>query len=116
MSTESALFTFRAKLVRVIDGDTIDVVLDQGLHNTRTERLRLLGVDCPEMRGETRVDGLAARNWLTNFFLFGAEEKWPLIIRTEKSDAFGRYLAHVWRIDGTYLNAAIIEAGHGVAR
>lgn len=113
---KDALFTFRARLVRIIDGDTIDVVLDQGLHNTRTERLRLLGVNCPEMRGEERSAGIAAHFWVTGFFLTDTESKWPLIIRTEKSDVFGRFLAHVWRMeDGVYLNSAIIEAGHGVS-
>lgn len=112
-----SLYTYRARCVKVVDGDTLDVVLDQGMHNTRTERLRLLGVNCPEMRGESRIEGKEAKSWVERLIwneVYNPGE-WPLLLRTEKADAFGRYLAHVWRLsDGLYINQAIIDAGHGV--
>ncbi len=110
----TSLWTFQARLVKVIDGDTLDICLDAAFRRTGTERLRLLGVNTPELKGATRPAGLAAtyfvKDWLSE-----ALGDWPLIVRTEKSDAFGRYLAWVWRrSDERCLNSDIIEAGHGV--
>ena len=52
---------WRARVVRVIDGDTLDLEIDCGFHTVRTERVRLLGVNAPEMKGETRAAGELAR-------------------------------------------------------
>ena len=50
--TSDKLYHYRARLLRVVDGDTIDVELDHGFERMRsTRRLRLLGVDTPE-RGQ----------------------------------------------------------------
>jgi endonuclease YncB( thermonuclease family) len=113
------LWVYRASWERVVDGDTIDIRVDQGFRNFRRERLRLLGVNAPEMRGVTRDAGLAARTfveeWLQEAELATPDDYWPLVIETAKSDAFGRFLSMVWRIwDGACLNDALIEAGHAM--
>ena len=51
------IWVYRARLVKVIDGDTIDVYLDAGFHGYREERLRLLGVNAPEVHGSTKTAG-----------------------------------------------------------
>lgn len=111
-----SIWAYRAQLVRVVDGDTIDVTVDAGFANYRTERLRLLGVNAPEMRGPSRPAALAAAGYVTSWL--GAvpfDDDWPLVIETHKGDAFGRYLARVWRTtDGRCLNDDLLASGHAV--
>lgn len=92
---------FNAKLKRVVDGDTIDVIIDTGFHNFRTERLRLLHCNAPEM---STPEGKIIKNmvveWMSgnsNLALWNQEDpEWNLTVKTFKTDAFGRYLALVW--------------------
>ena len=81
-------YQYRAKIVRWVDGDTVDVDVDLGFRITTHQRLRLLGVDTPE-RGQ---DGY---HEATEFCKTVAPEGAEVVIRTEKSDSFGRYLAHI---------------------
>lgn len=116
----SPLYHYRCRIARVIDGDTVETVIDVGFHLTATHRVRLLGVDAPELfRGtvEQRAAGQAAKAWVQEWV---AEHTapgwvWPFEIWTEKADSFGRYLGDIHAVDGSHLNAEIIEAGHGVA-
>lgn len=110
------LWVFRARVERVIDGDTLDITIDCGFRSTRVERIRLLGVNAPEKTGSTRREGILAQDFTT---LWCADAlymtEWPIVIQTKKSDAFGRYLATVWRVvDGACLNNDLVTAGMAV--
>lgn len=53
--TEPA-YLYRAEVVSVVDGDTIDVDIDLGFYIwIKKQRIRLLDIDAPEMRGESKV-------------------------------------------------------------
>jgi micrococcal nuclease len=66
--------------MRVIDGDTIDVDVDLGFYVwIRKQRIRLLGIDAPEVTGETRPEGLAATEHLKTLI-----EGKRIILRTVK--------------------------------
>lgn len=105
-------WVFRARCTRVVDGDTLDVVIDQGMHTQRTERVRLLGVNAPELHGATREAGIVARSWVDAWIVAAGLGTWPLVIQTYKADVFGRYLATIWRGDkGEELNASLVTAG-----
>jgi endonuclease YncB( thermonuclease family) len=105
---------FYAQPSAVIDGDTVDLRFDQGLRNQRIERVRLLGPNTPEVRGPTRPAGLAAKAY-TEAWLTECVGEWPLLVETSKADAFGRWLAVIWRVvDGRCLNEDVIVAGHAV--
>lgn len=109
------LWVFRARPVRAVDGDTIDVIIDAGFRSTRTERLRLLGVNTPELHGASRAAGLAAKAYVEAWLAAAGGAAWPLVLRTEKSDEFGRYLGRVWRAsDGACLNDDLLSSGHAV--
>lgn len=115
------LWVYRARLVRVVDGDTMDVTIDAGFHSYRLERLRLLGLNAPEVKGPTKAAGDAAtayvKNWLGLHWQMNgdAPAAWPLVIQTAKSDVFGRFLATVWSADtGACLNDDLVKAGHAV--
>ena len=93
-------FTYRAKLVRVVDGDTFDMDVDLGFRVHVHARVRLLDVNCPESKGKTHALGIAAA---------GESERWfknhhSLVLRTHKppdkgTDSFGRWLAEVYGDD-----------------
>lgn len=110
---------FHASVARVVDGDTIDVLVDGGFGNSRTERLRLLNVNAPEVKGATRPAGIAATEYVKGWVddaRWGSKEPREVLIQTEKSDVFGRYLALVWRkSDGRCLNDDLLAAAHAVS-
>lgn len=113
------LWLYRARFVKAIDGDTMDVVIDAGFRSFREERLRLLGINTPEMKRPTREAGESAKAFVEFWMEFAASrvqiEEWPLIVETYKSDVFGRYLATVWRAcDGECLNTELLTSGNAV--
>jgi micrococcal nuclease len=86
--TPPALFHYRAKLLRVVDGDTIDVSIDLGFRTHCSQRLRLVEVDTPE-RGQQWFKESTDRL----IQLLGDQ---PLLVNTISTDAFGRWLSRVW--------------------
>lgn len=79
-------WSFRVlEVVRVVDGDTLDVLVDMGFRVQCTQRLRLLGLDTPE-RGKPGYIG--ARDDLTKWTVDNA----PLVTLVFKGDSFGRWL------------------------
>jgi endonuclease YncB( thermonuclease family) len=83
------MWEYRAKLIKIVDGDTV-------------ERLRLLGVNTPE-RGDP--DWASSTKLLATWFTKWNSGEWPFVVRTQKSDAFGRYLAIVAEpVNGTTVN------------
>jgi len=94
------MYIYRAKLDRVIDGDTIDVIVDLGFDVTIKRRLRLKGVNTPELRSkdpDERRNALAAKEYVETT-LYDNE----LVIETFKTRSgkdrrtFGRYVADVF--------------------
>lgn len=91
---------YRGKLVRAVDGDTFVVDLskefDFGFHVTTVytarQTLRLRGVNTPEIVGESRDAGLAAK--LAAEALL-AKSFGPLSVTTHKADKYGRWLADI---------------------
>ena len=79
-----------ASVVRVVDGDTVDVILDLGFGLSKKERVRVAGVDTPEKR--TRNDkekklGYDATSFAEEWFGGG-----DIVVRTEKDGKYGRML------------------------
>lgn len=118
------MWRYRARVIDVVDGDTLDALVDVGFHITRQVRLRLKGVDTAEIYGvehtsEEYQHGRAqmqfVSEWLTEAELGGTT--WPVIVRTEKTGKYGRYIATVERQrDGAVLNEALRDEFDGVAR
>lgn len=112
--------SFRARAIKVVDGDTLDLMVDLGFHSFRLERFRILRIDAPEIRGETKGLGEAAKSFLQSLVL--VEGEWPLKINTKKDpDSFGRWLAEVfiWKSDGIIgsevsVGTVLVETGHAV--
>jgi micrococcal nuclease len=85
-----------ARIVRVIDGDTFDFDIDHGMRIRSRQRIRLHGVDCPEMRGPTKHYGFVCKKFVENYF----DKNKIVTIFTTKEDGFGRWVAKVWPPDG----------------
>ena len=117
----SKLYHYRAKIdqeskwhLGVYDGDTVDLVIDVGFRMSCRQRIRLLYVDTPEIRGPERPDGLQFKQLTSEWFavVAASAHKWPLLVKTEKSDSFGRYLAEIWRFgDERSLNQFLLDNG-----
>lgn len=120
-ATKAQLFTYAARLVRVVDGDTVVVALEVSPGVFLEQKLRLRGLDCPELstpagRAAQRfVDGLAA-------------QATTLVIHTTKPDKYDRYLADLFLAqesadrgpatgaEQAYLNNALLSSGHAVRK
>ena len=108
------MFEYKCKLVRVIDGDTVDIDIDLGFGVwLRKQRIRMYGIDTPESRTrdlEEKKYGLAAKEFLKKWT--GAGE---LRIKTRKDakGKFGRILGELWTFD-TNINEIMIERHHAV--
>ena len=92
---------YRAKIVRVVDGDTVDLEVDLGFYNYLNIRARLLGVDTPE-RGQK--DFFTAKSMLENLLLTHKDEEGHILINTEKTGKFGR-----WLVDIEGVNSSLAE-------
>lgn len=104
-----------AQMVRVIDGDTFLATASiwPGLEAALT--VRVLGVDTPELRGETRAAGEKARDFTKAWLDDQGDVLLAIGCGRPSQDSFGRYLAVVTR-DGKSLADDLIAAGLGVKR
>ena len=84
------MYNYRAELIRVVDGDTLDLRVDLGFCMTTVQRFRLLGYDAPEMHGATLTMGRIAQRALEDLLYFANIE-----ITTDKGDSFGRWLCNL---------------------
>ncbi len=107
---EVQLYTYKATIPRVVDGDTVEANVDLGFGITVKQRLRLLGVNTPEIVGEYRDKGLEAKEWLATVV-----EGQEVVVQTvkDKKDKYGRYLAVIW-LDGESINDDLIQMGYGI--
>jgi len=108
------MYVYKCKVTRVVDGDTVDVVLDLGFSIDYRDRVRLMGIDTPESRTRNLKEkalGLASKARLKQLC---AEYKGDLILRTSKDGKgkFGRILGSLFSIDGFDLNDQLIEEGY----
>lgn len=96
------MFEYQCKVVKVVDGDTVDVDIDLGFDVVlRNQRIRLYGIDTPESRTRDKEEkkyGLYAKQWLKQALGKNA------IIRTKKDGRgkFGRILGEFVIYDPVY--------------
>jgi len=85
---------YKCTILRVVDGDTVDVDIDLGFGVwLRKERVRLHGIDTPESRTrdlEEKKYGLAAKQFVKDILLVGSKQR--LITEKDKTGKFGRIL------------------------
>jgi micrococcal nuclease len=110
------MYEYRCTVLRVVDGDTVDVDIDLGFAVwLKKERVRIMGIDTPESRTRDSVEklfGIAAKNRLGE--ILGE----TVILRTQKpgksDEKFGRILGDFILKDGRMVTEILIEEGHAV--
>jgi micrococcal nuclease len=104
---QNLLFNYRAKVIHVVDGDTVDFSVDLGFNLSISIRTRLIGINAPE---RFTPEGKAASEYLQKLL----PEGHTFTISTDKmpGDKYGRWLASIWIDSSTTVNDKMLAEGH----
>lgn len=92
-------YRFEAEVIRVLDGDTIEVRIDMGFNASFRTLVRMARINTPELHGATAAAGQRAKQRVQELLPVGTGEKVFLQTYKDGSDKYGRYLADV-HVDG----------------
>jgi len=118
----SNLYNYKAKIVRVVDGDTVDAMIDLGFSIHCKQRIRLYGINAPESRTRDKVEkaaGLAATARLKEL-LRGSKNECVVCTKLDKKGKYGRLLGSLyhpgmqtagWELS---INQKLINEGHAL--
>ena len=111
---DEQLYNYRAVVIGVYDGDSITIDIDLGFNNwMKNQKVRLFGINTPEIRGEERPDGLVARDRLRELIL---DKEIIITSYKDKSGKYGRWLATVFlKQDGMFENINTLLLAEGLA-
>jgi micrococcal nuclease len=106
------MYEYRATVLKWVDGDTVDLCVDQGFGDARTDRFRLYGIDTPE-RGQANYHEATALAMET------APVGSVVTIRSYKPEAmrqdkYGRWLAEIITDAGDTVNNVLVASGYAV--
>jgi endonuclease YncB( thermonuclease family) len=112
---KAAHFSYRARMLSVIDGDTVWLDIDCGFGVWTKQKVRLRGIDAPEL---TTAKGVRSRDFVVQVL----KDVDFVAVTTTKPDKYDRYLADVFYlaneedgqtmlVDGVFLNKALYDAG-----
>ena len=111
-------FCYSAKLLSVIDGDTVDLSIDLGFNIHHKVRVRLYGVDTPESRTTDKLEkvaGLKSKEFVKSWF----DANPNLVIQTmkDKNEKYGRILANVYADEtkSKCLNQELVSSNYAKA-
>ena len=101
------IYTYRAKIIGVYDGDTVTALVDLGFGITNKIKVRLKGINTPELRGVERAQGIISRDFLREKIL-----NKDIVIETfkDKKGKYGRYIGTLW-INDENINELLVEQG-----
>ena len=91
------MYNYKAKLLRVVDGDTVDAEIDLGFKIFIKDRIRLMGIDTPE----SRTRNLAEKSWgkaasaRLSELLAESDGNFTLVTKVQKKGKFGRILGTI---------------------
>ena len=109
------IYQYKAELLRIVDGDTLDCLVDIGFDVFVKKRVRLFGMDTWESRTkdlEEKEKGLAAKARLKEL-IHDNGDKFSLI--SHELGKYGRVLGTIMLDDGRSANDILVEEGHGYA-
>lgn len=110
------MYQYRAKLKRVVDGDTIDTVIDLGFRMTTEQRIRLKGINTPEIwrqkkDSEEYKKGMLAKNFVTERFQHNNNDF--TIITDKEAGVYGRFIGTIFFDDSEEsLNDELLRKGY----
>ena len=108
-------YQYWAKVIKVVDGDTIDFEIDLGFDITTFKRTRLIGVDTPEVWGVKRTtkeykEGKKASDYVKGLLHRGTWVELK-VYKDKQRGKYGRWLCEVF-VDGMNLNEHLIKKGY----
>jgi len=95
------MFEYRGKVKKVVDADTVDVILDLGFRVSHEVRLRLARIDAPELAA---AGGKRARDYVAGLLPAGT----GVSVKTSRGDRYGRWIAEVATGDGINLSDTLL--------
>ncbi len=105
------MYKYYAKLDRVVDGDTVDALVDLGFNTWKKVRIRMVGMNAPESRTrdlEEKARGIAAKIRLEELL-----EKESFILESQGVGKYGRCLGIIF-VDEININKQLVTEGHAV--
>lgn len=108
------MYEYNAKVLNVVDGDTLHMDVDLGCDVHTHLTVRLYGVDCPE---KNTPEGQAAKQYTKDWLMSHSDPKGYVILKTlkDRREKYGRYLGIIDHYQEQSLNDALIENGHAVS-
>lgn len=109
-SCTDGLYTYKAEIINVYDGDTVTANIDLGFNvSLRKVKLRLLRINAPELRGSEKEEGIKSRDYLKSLIL---NKKVIIKSKFKSHDSFGRILANIYLPDSCLdINAELVNKG-----
>lgn len=107
------MYEYKCEVKRIVDGDTVDVIIDLGFSIHFSTRVRLYGIDTPESR--TRNKDEKVRGFLSKDYLKEWLDQGGVIIRTyrDKKGKFGRVLGEMV-VGGRNINLLMVDENYAV--
>lgn len=113
------MYQYRAKILKVVDGDTVEIDLDLGFNIVlANQRVRMAGVDTPESRTankEEKPRGMLSKKKLAEMLPVGSWAKIETMRSDSNDDKFGRILGVFITENGTNVNDWLIDNNYAVA-
>tara|TARA_B100000927_G_scaffold244396_1_gene206699 strand:+ start:1117 stop:1455 length:339 start_codon:yes stop_codon:yes gene_type:complete len=103
------MFYYNVEILRIVDGDTVDVRVDLGFNVWHKCRVRLVGINAPESRTrdlEEKSRGLAAKQWLIDKLEFKEVE-----MQSHGVGKYGRVLGELY-VNKVNINKLMVKEGH----
>ena len=104
-----------SEIGKIVDGDTVDCVLDLGFGMFCKQRIRLYGIDAPELRSRDQRERKMADEALGFVTRWISENRNNLIVETFKDDKYGRLLGRFRTEDGRCVNDEMVKIGYAWA-
>lgn len=102
-------YIYNALITNVVDGDTVDLMVDLGFGTHRQDRFRLARINTAELNSKIEDEkklAQDAKNWMMAFL------NQKVIFKSMRKDKYGRYLAELYLPDQTVsLNQRLINSG-----
>lgn len=102
------------EIIKIVDGDTIDIVLDLGFEVYRKERIRINRIDTPESNTKNELEkklAAEAKDYVSKWMLNQKQVK----IKTLKDDKYGRLLGEFYGDNNICLSDLLVEKGYAWA-
>lgn len=101
------MYIYNAKITSVYDGDTCTALVDLGFRINFEIKIRLLGIDTPELRGADKESGLRSKARLEQLIL---NKSVTIKTQKDKTEKYGRWLAEIF-VDNINVNETLLSEG-----